>query len=141
MHQVQIDAFQVLLLKPVQQLDKLQLIIKIVLKPEHHVLMFAEILERPVACKASGRCTPGRYDGFSCAAAISAASSGRRAHSVVGALPAAIVATVVPHEPAPMTAIRVTPTGVEKLSGLGPWQSAAALTQIGATGTMESMSK
>jgi DNA-binding transcriptional ArsR family regulator len=38
-------------------------------------------------------------------------------------------------------AIRVTPTGVEKLSDLGAWESAAALTHIGATGTMESMSK
>jgi hypothetical protein len=44
LHQIQIDAFQVLLLKPIQQLNKLQLIVKIVLKPEHHILMLSEIL-------------------------------------------------------------------------------------------------
>ena len=35
------------------------------------------------------------------------ASSGRRAHSVVGVFPAANAATVVPHEPAPTTVTRI----------------------------------
>ncbi len=56
-----------------------------------------------VACRLSGKRAPGRYAEFSCAEVISAASSCRRAQSVVGALPAAIAATAVPHEPAPTT--------------------------------------
>ena len=54
LHQIKIDAFKVLLLKPIQQLKKLQLIVKIMLKPEHHVLVLAEILERPVAAGKVG---------------------------------------------------------------------------------------
>ncbi len=47
--QIEINAFEILLLKPIQQLEKLQLVVKIMLKPEHNILMLAEILERPVA--------------------------------------------------------------------------------------------
>ena len=61
----------------------------------------------PVATSASGRSNPARYSELRWSRVISKASSGRRAHSTVGALRLARAATVVPHDPAPITATRM----------------------------------
>src|SRR5687768_5958727 len=60
-----------------------------------------------VARRVSGRVNPDRYDGFSCLSLTAAATSGLRAHSIVGFRPALRAATVVPHEPAPSTVTRM----------------------------------
>ena len=57
-----------------------------------------------MACRASGRVKFGRYSGLTPESLMSFASSLRRAHSTVGVFTAASAATVVPHDPAPMTA-------------------------------------
>jgi len=53
---------------------------------------------------AGGSAAPGRYAEFAWSVAISSATSFRRAHSTVGLWAADSAATVVPHEPAPITA-------------------------------------
>ena len=45
---------------------------------------------------------------LTCAALIWSASSDRRAQSTVGVFTLASAATVVPHDPAPMTATRIS---------------------------------
>ena len=91
---------------------------------EHdHVGAGARLLERrgraqrvgQARCRAGSRGSRGR-------SSICAASSARRAHNMVGALPATIAATAVPHDPAPTTATRVTPVlrCAPAVSGIAP---------------------
>ena len=47
---------------------------------------------------------PGRYARFSCASLMSSTIAGLRPHRTVGACALTMAATVVPHDPAPMTA-------------------------------------
>ena len=67
----------------------------------------AASLMSAVARSVSGSANVGRYSGLTCAAFTCSASSGRRHQSSVGALVAARAATVVPHEPAPITDTRI----------------------------------
>src|SRR3546814_18989666 len=60
-----------------------------------------------------------------CASVTSAATSGRRDHSVVGTLREQMCATVVPHEPAPITA-----TLIDMAGGYGELRVVAAVVTV-----------
>ncbi len=55
-----------------------------------------------------GSANAGRYSGLTLALLIWSASEARRAQSTVGVLTLARAATVVPHDPAPITATRIS---------------------------------
>ena len=61
-----------------------------------------------VARKFSLSVIPGKYRGFSWLAAIAAINSGSRPHITTSAFSQQRSANAVPHEPAPITASRVT---------------------------------
>ena len=77
--------------------------------------------------------SPARYSPLRWWPAISSASSGRRAHSMVGALREASAATVVPHDPAPTTATRM---GMRVTVVRRPWHATWPSSPIGPGGTL-----
>ena len=78
-----------------------------------------------VTTKPSGMRMPGRYFSFSRLSAMDAASSVERTHSEVGLAAPMMLATAVPHDPAPITATRSSmsqeTTATREVLRVGPY--------------------